>query len=154
MVHLLRAVPTPFARHAIVVFDREVQKALSHGVGILFPERAWLQLRLPLSLGGAGMRRASDHAAGAYLASVMRAAEEDSWAAHLAMGFAESLDELCVHSGLHAAAVRDPAQPTRSDTSQRRSISTPSLLCSPPPRCLTRRACSLSAAKEPARGSA
>ena len=111
VVHLLRAVPTPFARHAIGVFDREVQKALSHGVGILFPERAWLQLRLPLSLGGAGMRRASDHVAGAYVASVMRAAEEDSWPAHLAMGFAESLDELCAHSGLHAAAVRDPAQP-------------------------------------------
>ena len=84
---------------------------LFHGVGLLFPERAWLQLRLPLSLGGAGMRRASDHVAGAYVASVMRAAEEDSWPAHLAMGFAESLDELCAHSGLHAAAVRDPAQP-------------------------------------------
>ncbi len=65
VVHLLRAVPTPFARQAIDVFDREVYWALAHGVGILFPERAWLQLRLPLPLGGAGMRRAADHAAGA-----------------------------------------------------------------------------------------
>ena len=111
VVHLLRAVPTPFARQAVDVFDREVQKALAHGVGILFPERAWLQLRLPLTLGGAGMRRAADHAAGAYLASVMRAAEEDNWPAHLAMGFAQSLDVLRERSGLEAVAACDPAQP-------------------------------------------
>jgi uncharacterized membrane protein (DUF4010 family) len=52
----------------------------------------------------AGMRRAADHAAGAYLASVMRAAEEDNWPPHLAMGFAQSLDVLRERSGLHAAA--------------------------------------------------
>ncbi len=84
-----------------------MQKALAHGIGILFPERAWLQLRLPLPLGGAGMRRAATHAAGAYLASVMRAAEEDTWPAHLAM----SLDVLRERSGLLAVAVCDPAQP-------------------------------------------
>jgi hypothetical protein len=43
----------------------------------LFDEQALLQLRLPMALGGAGMRRAVEHYAGAYLASVMRAAEVD-----------------------------------------------------------------------------
>jgi len=110
VVHLLRAVPTPYAREAIAEFDSAVQKALQHGVGILFDEQALLQLRLPLALGGAGMRRAAEHSAGAYLASVMRAAEVDGWPAHLASGFAQALDALCAGSGLDSAAVCDPAQ--------------------------------------------
>ena len=56
------------------------------------------------------MRRAAEHSAGAYLASVMRAAEVDGWPAHLATGFAQALDALCAGSGLDPAAVRDPAQ--------------------------------------------
>jgi len=56
------------------------------------------------------MRRAAEHSAGAYLASVMRAAEVDGWPAHLAAGFAQALEELCEQSGLEAAAVCDPAQ--------------------------------------------
>ena len=51
------------------------------------------------------------HSAGAYLASVLRAAEVDGWPAHLATGFAQALDELREHSGLDAAAVCDPAKP-------------------------------------------
>ena len=43
VVHLLRAVPTLYAQQAIAVFDAAVQKALAHGVGVLFPERARLQ---------------------------------------------------------------------------------------------------------------
>ncbi len=81
VVHLLGAVPTSFARHAIGEFDRAVQKALFHGVGVLFTEQACLQLRLPMALCGAGMRRATEHSAGAYLASVMRAGEVDGWPA-------------------------------------------------------------------------
>ena len=111
VVHLLRAVPTPFARRASADFDSAVQKALSHGVGVLFTEQARLQLRLPMALGGAGMRRAEEHSAGAYLASVLRAAEEDCWPAHLASGFGPALEELCERSGLDAAAVCDPAMP-------------------------------------------
>ena len=59
VVHLLRAVPTPYAREAIAEFDSAVQKALQHGMplGVLFDEQALLQLRLPMALGGAGMRR-------------------------------------------------------------------------------------------------
>jgi hypothetical protein len=110
VVHLLRAVPTPYAREAIAEFDSAVQKALQHGVGVLFDVQALLQLRLPMALGGAGMRRAAEHSAGAYLASVMRAAEVDGWPAHLAAGFAQALEELCEHSGLEAAAVCDPGQ--------------------------------------------
>jgi hypothetical protein len=111
VVHLLRAVPTPYAREAIAEFDSAVQKALQHGVGVLFDEQALLQLRLPMALGGAGMRRAAEHSAGAYLASVLRAAEVDGWPAHLATGFAQALDELREHSGLDPAAVCDPAKP-------------------------------------------
>ena len=91
MVHLLRAVPTPYAQQAITAFDTAVQKALSHGVGVLLTEQALLQLRLPMSLAGAGMRRAAEHSAGAYLASVMRAGETDGWPAHLAAGFDQAL---------------------------------------------------------------
>jgi hypothetical protein len=67
VVRLLRAVPTLYAQQAIAVFDAAVQKALAHGVGVLFPEQARLQLCLPMAQGGAGMRRAAEHAAGAYL---------------------------------------------------------------------------------------
>ena len=91
------------------MFDAAVQKALAHGVGVLFPEQARLQLRLPMALGGAGMRRAAEHAAGAYLSSVLRAGEADGWSACEAMGFDQALEELCARSGLEAAAVRDPA---------------------------------------------
>ncbi len=104
VVHLLRAVPTPYAREAIAEFDSAVQKALQHGVSVLFDEKALLQLRLPMALCGAGMR-AQPSTAGAYLSSVMRAAEVDGWPAHLAAGFAQALEELCEYSGLEAAAV-------------------------------------------------
>jgi hypothetical protein len=77
-------------------------------MGVLFPEQARLQLRLPMALGGAGMRRAAEHAAGAYLSSVLRAGEADGWLACEAMGFDQALQELCARSGLGAAAVRDP----------------------------------------------
>ena len=87
VVHLLRAVPTLHAGQAIAKFDSAVHKALQHGVGVLFEEQALLQLRLPLALGGAGMRCAAEHSAGAYLASVLCAAEADGWPAHLAAGF-------------------------------------------------------------------
>ena len=108
VVHLLRAVPTCLAEQAIAEFDRAVQKALQHGVGVLFTEHALLQLRLPMALGGAGMRRAAEHSAGAYLASVMRAAEADGWAAYAAMGFSHALEQLCAHSGLEVAAMHEP----------------------------------------------
>ena len=55
------------------------------------------------------MRRATEHSAGAYLASVMRAGEVDSWPAYVATGFDQALEELCEHSGLEAAAVCDPS---------------------------------------------
>jgi hypothetical protein len=61
------------------------------------------------------MRRAAEHSAGAYLASVTRAAEADGWPAHLAAGFEQAMGELCARSGLDMAAVLDPA----SDRSQR-----------------------------------
>ncbi len=82
VVDLLRAMPTPYAHEAIAEFDSAVQKALQHGMGVLFDEQALLQLRLPMALGGAGMRCAAEHSAGAYLSSVMRAAEVDGWPAH------------------------------------------------------------------------
>ena len=111
VVHLLRAVPPAFAHAAIAEFDGAVQKAFAHGVGVLFTESALLQLRLPLTLGGAGMRRAADHSAGAYLSSVMRAGQTDRWPAYAAAGFSPAVDELCARSGLCAAAVCDPATP-------------------------------------------
>ena len=88
-----------------------MQKAFAHGVGVLFSESALLQLRLPMTLGGAGMRRAADHSAGAYLASVMRAGEADRWPAYSAAGFSQAVEELCAHSGLRATDVCDPALP-------------------------------------------
>ena len=100
-----------FAQAAIAEFDCAVQKALAHGVGVLFTESALLQLRLPLVLGGAGLRRAAEHSAGAYLASVMRAGEADNWPAHSAAGFSQAVEELCARSGMCAAVVCDPASP-------------------------------------------
>jgi hypothetical protein len=111
VVHLLRAVPPSFAKAAIAEFDCAVQKAFAHGVGVLFTETALLQLRLPMALGGAGMRRAAEHSAGAYLASVMRAGEADRWPAYSAAGFSQAVDELCARSGLRATDVCDPALP-------------------------------------------
>ncbi len=52
VVHLLRAVPTPFARQAIAEFDSAVLGVLAHGVGALFNEQARLQLRLPMPWAG------------------------------------------------------------------------------------------------------
>jgi hypothetical protein len=111
VVHLLRAVPPSFAQTAVADFDRAVQQALAHGVGVLFPESALLQLRLPMALGGAGLRRAAEHSAGAYLASVMRAGEADQWPSHSAAGFSHAVEVLCARSGLSAATVCDPAAP-------------------------------------------
>ena len=79
VVHLLRTVPPSFCGPALSFFDDEMRKTFSHGVGVLFPDEAWTQAGLPSGFGGLGFRKAVDHAAGAYLASVSYCTQKDNW---------------------------------------------------------------------------
>jgi hypothetical protein len=99
VVHLLRSVPTILCRDAIGKFDQAVRKAFSRGVGIAFPDRAWAQICLPFSWAGFGLRAATSHSSGAYLASVANAAAEDGWDASQAEGWAEAVADTCARTG-------------------------------------------------------
>ena len=98
VVHLLRSVPTIFCRDAIGRFDQAVRKAFSRGVGIAFPEGAWAQICLPFGC-GLGLRAATCHSSGAYLASTANAAAEDGWDASQAEGWAEAVADTCARTG-------------------------------------------------------
>ena len=81
------------------VFDEAVQRAFARGMGVAFSDQEWLQIRLPMALGGAGLRHAVEHLAGAYLASVANAAAADGWAVDLAPGWEEAWADVRVRSG-------------------------------------------------------
>ena len=95
VVHLLRTIPPLFCTDALVSFDCSILNALSRGLGVLFPEAAVRQVNLPLRFGGLGLRRALDHASGAYLASVSGAAAADGWNRAKSVGWFPALEDFC-----------------------------------------------------------
>jgi len=99
VVHLLRGVPIIFCTAAMQEFDAAVRKAFAIGVGVQFSDTAWKQVSLPMALGGAGMRCASEHSSGAYVASVANAAAKDGWDCRLAPGWDEAVLDVCARSG-------------------------------------------------------
>ena len=68
---LLRAVDTSdYAQH-LQTFDRITREALTRILGTPIGDRSWLQAKLPVSMGGLGLRAAEDQAPAAYAASVL-----------------------------------------------------------------------------------
>ena len=99
VVHLLRTVPPCLCTQALEEFDLEIRKSFSRGVGVLFPEQAWTQVGLSSQFGGCGLRKAVEHSAGAYVASVANCAKLDGWRPDLAEGWCEALRQFCTRSG-------------------------------------------------------
>ena len=70
---LLRTVDTSGMSDQLQEFDRITREGLTRILGCPVGERAWLQARLPVTVGGLGLRTAEDHAPAAYAASVLSA---------------------------------------------------------------------------------
>ena len=70
---LLRAVDA--SQHALLLqdFDRITREALIRILGAPVDDRTWQQGKLPVSMGGLGLRAAEDHAPAAHAASVLSA---------------------------------------------------------------------------------
>ena len=113
VVHLTRTVPFHFAVSAWEFFDDAVVNACSKGLGVIFSPEALEQLALPFSRGGLGLRKASDHAAGAYLASVSFVAEEDNWPAPSAVGWTEALRDFCIRAAVSESFVLEAKAPPK-----------------------------------------
>ena len=62
----LRTTEPTFSRKACIDFDYNQRSALSNILGSPIDDRTWAQASLPISLGGLGLRSASDHAAIAF----------------------------------------------------------------------------------------
>jgi hypothetical protein len=65
----LRTCPPSFISDAITSFDNLMFDSLSHLVGCHLSDWSWSKASLPIRLGGLGLRRASLHAAAAFVAS-------------------------------------------------------------------------------------
>ena len=70
---LLRAVDTCSHTALLQEFDQVTRKALIRILGAPVSDRVWQQSKLPVSMGGLGLRAAEDHASAAYAASVLSA---------------------------------------------------------------------------------
>ena len=86
IMFILRTVNTVSHPHFLAEFDRLTREALTRILGTPLPPAQWDQSKLPISMGGLGLRAAEDHAAAAYaisftssqkLAGKMLAAPED-----------------------------------------------------------------------------
>ena len=117
IVHLLRTVPHIFCRNALIFFDSSLRKAFCQGMGLLFDDNAWTQICLPFTLGGFGIRKAVEHAPGAYIASVSRAAFLDSWDVSQAAGLKEAKQDFFRYSGKDKAWL-DSQKPISGTVSQ------------------------------------
>ena len=69
--HLLRAVDTTNLVAHLQEFDRVTRDGLSRILGTALDQRAWDQAKLPVAMGGMGVRAAEDHAPAHYCASVL-----------------------------------------------------------------------------------
>ena len=68
---LLRAVDTSTHTGQLQKFDRVTREGLTRILGSPLNERSWSQAKLPVALGGLGLRGAEDHAPVAYAASLL-----------------------------------------------------------------------------------
>ena len=68
---ILRAVDTSSHVHHLRDFDGVTKEGLTRILGAPVRSRTWLQAKLPVSLGGLGLRAAEDHAPAAHAASVL-----------------------------------------------------------------------------------
>ena len=68
---LLRTVDTSVHTDLLQSFDRVTREGLTRILGSPLDERAWCQAKLPVALGGLGLRGAEDHAPAAYAASYL-----------------------------------------------------------------------------------
>ena len=69
VVHLVRTVPTHLIRQGVLRFDHEFRLCMEDVLGCVDNE-TWSLMALGCKKGGLGLRSASDHACGAYLASL------------------------------------------------------------------------------------
>ena len=68
---LLRVVDTSVHRHLLQEFDQVTREGLIRILGTPLNDRAWQQSKLPVSMGGLGLRGAEDHGPATYAASVL-----------------------------------------------------------------------------------
>ena len=68
---LLRAVDTTGHSELLQDFDKVTREALTRILGTPIGERTWQQAKLPVAMGGMGLRGAQDHAPAAHAASVL-----------------------------------------------------------------------------------
>jgi hypothetical protein len=71
LAYSARTVPPDLHRSALREFSAELRKALEQILGDELPERCWDQAKLGIIQGGVGLRDVSEHAAAAYVASVI-----------------------------------------------------------------------------------
>ena len=72
MMFLLRTVDTTAHRHLLAQFDLITREALGRILGTPLNDLQWRQAKLPVSLGGMGLRAALDHGAAAYATSYLQ----------------------------------------------------------------------------------
>ena len=69
---LLRSVDTCAHRHLLAQFDLITREALGRILGAPVSDLQWRQSKLPISLGGMGLRASMDHCAAAYATSYLQ----------------------------------------------------------------------------------
>ena len=72
LMFILRTVDTTAHRHLLAQFDLITREALSRILGSPLSDLQWRQAKLPVHLGGMGLRAALDHGAAAYSTSLLQ----------------------------------------------------------------------------------
>ena len=72
LMFILRTVDTTAHRHLLAQFDLTTREALSRILGVPLNDLQWRQAKLPVHLGGMGLRAAMDHGAAAYSTSLLQ----------------------------------------------------------------------------------
>ena len=68
---VLRTTDTTDLTHLLIDFDAITRDGLARILGCTLDDKAWKQAKLPVSLGGMGLRAAQDHAPAAHAASLL-----------------------------------------------------------------------------------
>ena len=71
IVFLLRSMDTTSFKPLLAEFDRITREALSQILGGPLTDQGWAQAKLPVSMGGVGLRAAEDHASTAHAISLL-----------------------------------------------------------------------------------
>ena len=71
----LRTLDTSPHSEILMAFDNMIREALNRILGTALDENAWNQAKLPVSMGGLGLRAALDHAPAAFISSHLAAGE-------------------------------------------------------------------------------